>query len=643
MAEGPPSPADPLRRVRRIGYLVLGFQLAAFLAWSGILYSRFAVTSDFSTYNQPWYLVAHGHLDPFSTISNIPFWQNDAEFMPWVLAPFYWIFRGIALPWLQDISVAGAEVVVFAWMCEIAERRLPAREARWAVCLGLLLLVADPWIWWAISFDVHEEVFVIIFTVLLARDVMHSRRRAWLWAALVMAGGAPSATYVIGIGIGGVIATRRLRSQGALLAIAAVVYSGLIVAVHGDVGVPLARHYGQLVSDGGAIPAGLTVGSLLKGIAAHPQNVLEALRQKFSDIVANLAPAGLIGLGAPVLMPLLLVVLLANTLSGGYQFSEPLFQSLPIYVLLPLGTVMVLASIARRHRRVAVLLGGFLAVQAVGWAVVWGSQTPGEWLRVPGSTAATLDAIEAGIPSSAEVVVSQGVAGRFSNRTHIYTLFGASPIPLHGKTWFIITPQEGIEPLSPSITKTLVGELEGPLHATLITHANGVWAFVWNPPSAMHRLDVPGNLSPVPAWTSVGVEGRAVLTGPEANWHVTSTGGRGYVVDQLEWQAPPGRYDAAVTLLTSGGTVNVEVWDDTSGGLLARRTVLPTDGIQTISMPVDATIPYQAKVYAGWGPFRADFTSPPPGERLEVRVWSPGGTLADVYSADLTSDSSGSL
>jgi hypothetical protein len=122
-----------------------------------------------------------------------------------------------------------------------------------------------------------------------------------------------------------------------------------------------------------------------------------------------------------------------------------------------------------------------------------------------------------------------------------------------------------------------------------------------------------------------------------------STGGLGYVVDQLEWQAPPGRYDAAVTLLTAGGPVNVEVWNDTSGALLARRTVLPTDGIQTISMPVDATIPYQAKVYAGWGPFRADFTSPPPGERLEVRVWSPGGTLADVYSADLTSDSSGSL
>jgi hypothetical protein len=41
-----------------------------------------------------------------------------------------------------------------------------------------------------------------------------------------------------------------------------------------------------------------------------------------------------------------------------------------------------------------------------------------------------------------------------------------------------------------------------------------------------------------------------------------------------------------------------------------------------------------ASAYSGWGPFRTEPIAPPAGQRLEVRVWSPGG--ADVYSADLT-------
>jgi hypothetical protein len=52
-------------------------------------------------------------------------------------------------------------------------------------------------------------------------------------------------------------------------------------------------------------------------------------------------------------------------------------------------------------------------------------------------------------------------------------------------------------------------------------------------------------------------------------------------------------------------------------------------------MAVDATTPYRATVFGGWGPFRADFVPPPPGERLEVRVWSPGGQTVNVYSAEL--------
>ena len=49
--EPPPAPAGPLRLIRRIGYVVLGVQLACFLAWSTLLYSRFALTSLTETSN----------------------------------------------------------------------------------------------------------------------------------------------------------------------------------------------------------------------------------------------------------------------------------------------------------------------------------------------------------------------------------------------------------------------------------------------------------------------------------------------------------------------------------------------------------------------------------------------------------------
>jgi Predicted membrane protein (DUF2079) len=634
-AAPPPSP-DPLLRIRWIGYGLLGLQLIGFLIWSAILFGHFAVTWDFATYEQPWYLVAHGNFDPFSTISRIPFWQNDTELMPWVLAPFYWIFRsGLTLAWLQDLSIVVAELVVFSWICDVAKRRDGRRDAVLLTSLGLVLLLANPWTWWTVSFDVHEEVLVIAFVALLVRDLARGSRRIWIWTVPVLLGGAPTTSYLIGIGIGGVIASRKTRAMGAGIVLAGLAYSVFIVVIHGDVGVPLPQHFGYLTTTTGATPPDLTYSGLLKGLAAHPLSIPETLWSKRADMIANLAPGGLIGLGAPLLLPLLLVVTLTNTLSIGYHFAEPLFQSIPIYMLMPVGTVIVLAWILRRHRRTALALGGILAAQAIGWAAVWGPVTPTQWLRVPGSTAATLASLNARIPASDEVLASQGVVGGFSSRTHIYGLSWQGTFPLYGQSWFILVPNEGVEQLSPGATKTLIGLLAGPWHARLVTHQNGVWAFVFNPPPRMKSFNVPGNVAPLPAWTSPGVAGKAVLTGPESTWDVTSTGARGYVADQLEWQAPPGRYVADVTLDASG-PVNVEVWNNTGNILLARRTITPTYGTQTIALPVNATTPYLGRVYSGWGPFQAQFVPPPAGERIEVRVWSPGDTFVSVYSADLS-------
>ncbi|HVT71270.1 MAG TPA: DUF2079 domain-containing protein [Trebonia sp.] len=610
-----------LGRVRRAGYVLLGLQLAGFLAWSVFEYQRFSLTADYSQYNQAWFLVAHGNLDPYGTVGGIRFWQNDAEFMPWLLAPLYWVFRsGLVLPWVQDLSVVGAELVAFAWLCDLARRRCAEREAAWLAGLGLLLLVASPWLWWTVSFDVHEEPLVIVFAVLMARDLSQGRRRAWVWAVPVLLGGAPTTTYVLGIGLGGVLAGPRTRPLGARLAAAGFGYSLFLGAVHGN------------GAAAGAIHSYLSLAS------GHPFRLVQVLWDGRADIVANLAPGGLLGIGMPVILPLALAVIVPDTLSGSH-FGEPLFQNVPLYVLVPVGTVAVLAWLLaryRRHRRAVFALAGLLAAQAVGWAVVWGPQTPGEWVRVSGAEAATLASVQARIPASAEVIASQGVLGRFSGRTSAYPLFSVGQaIPLQPGTWFVITPDSGIESVTPAVSMALVGELAGPLHATLVTHANGVWAFRLNPPPGLRVLRPPGDSAPLAAWTAGATAGRPVLSGPVSGWHLAATGSRGYVADGLEWLENPGRYTAEVTL-SAAGTVNVEAWDDTTGTLLARRTVSATGGIRQVGLPVTAPDAGNAGVFSGLGPFHADFDAPPPGQRIEVRVWTPGGAAVNVYSAMLT-------
>ena len=190
----PPSPPQGYqlwRRVRWIGYVLLGLQLAGYLLWSLIEYQHFSLTADFAFYNQAWYLIAHGNIDPYSTVFELKFWQNDAESALYVLAPLYWIFHsGVVLQWIQDIFLAGAELVGFTWLCDLARRHCAERDAAWVAGLGLLLLIANPWLWATISFDMHMEPLAIFFAVLLAWDLSEAKLRAWAWVVPLMLCGA---------------------------------------------------------------------------------------------------------------------------------------------------------------------------------------------------------------------------------------------------------------------------------------------------------------------------------------------------------------------------------------------------------------------------------------------------------------------
>jgi len=627
--------AHPMVRVRRIGYAVLTLQLAVSLAWSSLLYSRFATTFDFSMFQQAWVLIAHGNLNPYNTIKDIYFWQDHTELFMWPIALLYWVWpHGVTLLWVQDICVVAAEAVAFTWICELAQRRRPGIDARWLACIGLLLLVANPWIWWSISWDFHSETTAMPFALLLAWDLYHGRRRAWLWVLPLLSNGDVAATYVAAIGLGALL-RRGFRVQGLVLVAAGVIATAIITLIHGNLGSGGGlQAYAYLVNSGKST-AHLGLGALARGIAQHPGNVASELWSKRADIWANTAPSGPPGFGFLWLLPMVLNIVTANNLFAGLLFAAPGFQSLPLYIFLPVGTVAVLAIVGQRRRRIALVLCAFVVVQAVGYAVIWLPRTPGQWLRVPAATAATLAHVQAQIPNSAEVIASQGVMGPFAGRLDIRPLFGPGSIPVqHGQLWIVITPTAGIETLQTSAAMALTAELAGPLHATLVTRANGVWAFRWSPPAGVRELSVPSGNGQVNAWPSPGVAGRAVLTSQEADWHVASTGSRGYVTNGLQWREKPGKFQATVRL-SATGPVNVEVWNDNCGTLLARRTVASTT-VENVSMPVNATAGCQLRAYSGWSIFHADFIPPPSGQLLEVRVWSPGDETVNVYRAALT-------
>lgn len=620
-----------LTLIRGTGFTVLGLQAAAFVVWSTVLCQHFALTFDFSIYQQACFEIAHGNLNPVVSMVGVHFWQNHCELITWAFALLYWVWpHSVTLLWIQDLCLAAAEITAFIWMCEIAEQRESVPGARWLPLAGLILLVGNPWIWWAISWDYHTEAAATLFAVLLSRSLYHRQPRYWIWLVCLIACGDVACTYLAGIGLGALLVGRRRSGLTTLAAGIGVLL--FITLIHGNDGSVL-NAYSYLASTG-ASSATLTTGEMVQGILRHPANVVNALWAKRQDLWASTASSGLLGLGFGCMLPLTCVVLAANNLFAGLLFAAPGFQTLPVYVLLPVGTIAVATWLLARARWIAwPLLAASLAL-ALGYSIVWLPQVPGHWLRVPASTAASLSGVLARIPGSAEVIASQGIMGRFSAREDVQAIFGSGPLKLRGgDTWVVVVPSYGEESESPSSAMRLVSYLAGPMHAKLEAASNGVWAFQFNA-TGNGTLNVPSDNGSIQAWTTAGKAGRAMMNGPSATWHVAATGQPGYIAAGMEWEDQPGSYVAGLTF-AAAGPVNVEVWNDSCGTLLARRTPGPTTGITRLVIPVQFTTACENPLYEGSSIFRAAFLPAPTSQHLEIRVWSPGHEQVSVYTASL--------
>lgn len=647
-----------LENVRRISWIVFSLQFLALAIWSTVLYERFAGTLDEAGFLQAFYLISHGHLDPYSTTMIHLFVQDHGSVFLWLAAPLDSIGpRGLLILWLQDFAVVAGGVIAFQWIYKITtDRRIRFATTFQPVLLcglGLFVLVANPWTYWSLSFDLHTESFAAPFIIAAAFDLSQKRfTRAWIWVACTMLFGDVAASWVFGLGISALIAgfidhadRKRLWKHALLLGMSGLAWAAGLTALNLTKGSSFKSDYGYLtVSPGARIPTNVGPLSLAKAFVAHPLRFVGALTNNLWNTSANVAPTGWIGIMTTWTIGVPFVILLENDLGYQHRFSNPSYQSLPIYTFGAVGVIIVLAwAISRWRLRIILnVIVAVLVVNCMLWAMIFVPNIKSTWLHVSEAQAAVLSRVEAKIPVSAEVVVSQGVSARFASRANVYTpphIFSEFPV-VGNHVWFVITPTVGIE-LFTLKQYEVIDQLEGPMHAKLITAADGIYVFKWHRPENVHYIDFNFKSQLIPAWVAVGSSGVGNYLGPKSSWHVSSTGVSGYVISGDYWSEPVGKYLATVTL-SNKSPIFVEVWNDSSDVLLARDELTSNSRTTKVTMPFDVTqVVPQPSSYSGVGPFKI---TPIPNEtphedRLEIRVWSAAGGSANVYSVSIRKSS----
>ena len=289
------------------------------------------------------------------------------------------------------------------------------------------------------------------------------------------------------------------------------------------------------------------------------------------NLLANFGPTGYLGVLSlwGLLVPGLIVV--ETALAGGPMYTEPGENTIAIWAIATVGTMITLYWLSRKNRWFAGVVAGLVSLSAVGWAVMGYTALPLKYTMVSNQGARVLTKALHTIPQNAEVIASQGIIGRFADRSHAYILgFSTTPVVTRS-VYFVISPYQGINPMPQQAIFSRMTYLVDTLHVSVLTHTDNVWVYKWIPPPSVHSVVWPGMRNNIPAWTLESSVGHHILTGPVARWHLSADNTRaGYVMNGDYWRLGMGNYQASVKLQTTG-SVNVEVWNDTGNLLLARR------------------------------------------------------------------------
>lgn len=616
-----PAPRLELQSVKRVGLALLGFQLLCMLAWSAIESAHAIEGADFLGFYQSWWLISHGVLNPAG------WWQAQAIFIQWPLALLGVLFPyRITLLVVQDFAIVGAELVAFLWILDVVAWQ-SSLERRKLALVGLILLVADPWIYWTASWDYHSEPLGTLFGVLAARDLFRGRRIAWLWCFLTALCGMVPVTYLTGFGLSLLILRNRRRIGAAVVAA-----SGLWFVAMSKLGA------GTQIGHNNTLARHHEAANAL-GLSDRPSVFVTNIAHHFVDLLANLAPTGVIGTFTTPVAGLGAVVLGENFSQGNPSSLIPSFQGLPLYVMGPVGTVLALSWLSRRFGvRFAQVLSVLFVLNVIGWAVVWIPQIKVNWLRVSLPQAAAIDHIESMIPPSAAVVASQGIVGDFANRASITPFYRTQlPLPLTApETWIVLAPNAGIETATITQSAELIQTLARDPNARLEYTKSDIWAFRVRTPTNTH-LDTGPDQGTYPA-ALFFTYGKAVRKGPISSWYLSGNNRIGGSILYGDYYLEPRGFSYRTTIVMQGhGPATVDVLNDTTHKLVARRSVTVSGTTRvTLNEVIHRSDPaWSVPVDSGHGPFRIDPVQAFPGNYLEAVVYSTSSANLKVRTVSM--------
>ncbi len=462
-------------------------------------YNSFTLSSDFAQYDQAVWLIAHGHLYPWSSTNLIPFNDTYFSLIQYPFALLFWLWpHGVLLLWLQDAAAVAAELVALVWVWEIAVERPPfcIRNMASVVLFGAAaVLIFNPYLYEAILFGVHPEVFCAIFVVLVLRDAWKRRFvRAAVWSVFVLlSGGDLGGLYLIGVGITLLLALPRKWWLGAA-SVAVGFFWFRLTQVLGVSRNSVLNGYAYLVSS----QNGVSFPRLLEALVVHPARPIRFLWERRLVLYENLIPTGILGVASPWSIGTIFVILVSSALIYPLIFVESGFQNFPIYVVGIAGTALIWCALSQLRaisRTIILLLGLAVVVQSVIFGVLNIPSMPSQWITVSPAQAQVLAEGLDRTPSNAEVVADSGVIGRFSQRQWVYNIY---PLPLKvpisekDLVFVVVEPQSsGDEPLPNAQANTVIDYLKTVLHAKLLADGHGVEVLSWHPSKELRVVTLP--------------------------------------------------------------------------------------------------------------------------------------------------------
>jgi hypothetical protein len=625
---------------------IFALKAAALISFSAYEVKFDALNSDFAIFYQCWSLLVHGNLNPFSTMVAQPFWKDHFATAMWPVGLFGLISHSqMVLKLIQDFASAGADYVGALWTLAIL-RRTGVRTVVAAVLLAsaIVSLLMNPWTYYTDAFDFHFYTISELFMVASLYSFYIGRRTIGLLCALgVCTGGDVNATYVAGLGASIVLGNRRYWKDGLAVMVGAV---AIVVGMHAagaGTGSGLSRGYGYLIASGQG--SGIGVLGIGQGIISHPFTVLGTLWDNRIRIYDNLGPNGWIGYFCPWVIGPWTVLLLENMLYhglggiGASRFSLPGFQFGVGYAALPPAATWVIVWVGRRLRNEIAMyaLAGLVALNALGWGLVWLPDLKTTFIRIPLSLSREVYRIGKETPDAIQLSASQGIVGGISARPYVGQFFGIFTYVVYTHhIRFVITPYSGTEVATVEESADAIAEFLDSKHTHVIRASNLLWMFDYDAGGRTRlRLGEPHPNLPAVAFASdVGSRTLRVnsVTTSLSVGADNPTGG--YLLKQAYFRRPPGPYTVALNIRAKT-PVLVEVRDASKDlPILSQRFSSPT--LRRLEIPVSLAYEGGEQLYDGFWPFYSPSWKSSPYDQMEVRVWAPAHTEAEIRTVGIT-------